>query len=136
MDDTAHEVLRRYGTWAIVGLSPDPSRDSHRVARTLQRSGYQIVPINPGCDEVLGEPCWPTLLDVPPELGIDVVDLFRRSDQAGRHVDEAIAVGAHAVWFQLGIRDDLAAARARRAGMLVVEQRCPAIELPRLAAVH
>ena len=130
--DVADEVLRRYRTWAVVGCSPDPRRDSHRVARTLQAHGYRVVPVHPAGGTVLGEPCFPSLGDVPAELGLEVVDLFRRSDQAGVHVDEAIAIGARAVWFQLGVHDADAAARARDAGLLVVEDRCPAIELPRL----
>jgi predicted CoA-binding protein len=134
MDDVAHELLRRFRIWAVVGCSPDPSRDSNRVARALQARGYQVVPIHPGHDEVLGEPCWPSLLEVPPALEIEVVDLFRRSDQVGVHVDEAIAIGARAVWFQLGVRDDLAARRAWKAGLHVVQNRCPAVELPRVVA--
>jgi predicted CoA-binding protein len=134
MADVAREVLRRYRTWAVVGCSPDPSRDSHRVARVLQAHGHHVVPVNPAHDEILGEPCWPSLLEIPPAVEIEVVDLFRRSDQVGAHVDEAIAIGARAVWFQLGVRDDLAARRAMNAGLDVVENRCPAIELPRLAA--
>ena len=133
--DVAHEVLRRFRTWAVVGCSPTPSRDSHRVARTLQRHGYTVVPVNPTCgDELLGERCYASLRDVPSSAGIEVVDLFRRSAHVGPHVDEAIAIGAKAVWFQLGVHDPAAAARARQAGLLVVEDSCPAIELPRLSA--
>jgi predicted CoA-binding protein len=112
-----------------VGCSPDPARDSHRVARLLQSRGFRIIPVNPHADEILGERCYPR---VP--AGVDVVDIFRRSEYAGAHVDEAIAVGARAVWMQLGVIDEAAAQRARDAGLLVVMDRCPAIELPRLAA--
>jgi predicted CoA-binding protein len=133
---TDAEVIRRIAetsrTWAVVGLSADPGRASHDVARYLQRQGYRIIPVNPlaGCDEVLGEPCYPDLASVP--VPVDVVDIFRRSDKAGAHVDEAIAVGAKAVWLQLGVIDEAAAARAREAGLDVVMDTCPKIEFPRL----
>ena len=131
-DTEIAEVLTRYRTWAVVGCSPDPRRDSHRIATLLQRRGMRIVPVNPNCDEILGERCYPALADVPSDVDIEVVDLFRRSQHAGRHVDEAIAIGARAVWMQLGVVDHAAARRAREAGLQVVMDRCPAIELPRL----
>ena len=134
MDDDVRAILTGTRTWAVVGCSPDPSRDSRRIAAELQRNGYRVVPVNPQIDEVLGERCYPTLSDVPREEGIEVVDLFRRSDAVAAHVDEAIAIGASAVWMQLGVIDDAAAERARAAGLRVVMDRCPAIELPRLAA--
>ena len=131
--DPVVRVLREYRTWAVVGCSPSPSRDSHDVAGFLQRHGYRVIPVNPQChdDEILGERCYPDLASVPEP--IDVVDIFRRSSLAGVHVDEAIAVGAKAVWMQLGVIDEAAAARARAAGLEVVMDRCPKIELPRLA---
>jgi predicted CoA-binding protein len=127
-------VLRSYRTWAVVGCSPDPWRDSHRIAALLQRHGYRVVPVNPACDELLGERCYPSVTAIPAEEGVEVVDVFRRSQAAGAHVDEAVAIGARAVWLQLGVHPDPASvARARDAGLHVVEDRCPAIELPRLA---
>jgi predicted CoA-binding protein len=96
----------------------------------LQSRGYNVIPVNPSCDELLGVRCHPSLADVPGP--VDVVDIFRRSSEAGRHVDEAIEIGASAVWMQLGVIDEAAAARARAAGLAVVMDRCPAIELPRL----
>jgi predicted CoA-binding protein len=96
------------------------------------RNGHRVIPVNPDADEVLGERCYPALDAVPEQ--VDVVDLFRRSEAAGEHVDEAIAIGARAVWLQLGVIDHAAAERARSAGLHVVMDRCPAIELPRLAA--
>jgi uncharacterized protein len=134
MDEDVRAILTGTRTWAVVGCSPDPARDSHRIAALLQRSGYRIVPVNPRVDEVLGERCHPSLSDVPAEEGIEVVDLFRRSEHVGPHVDEAIAIGASAVWMQLGVVDEAAAERARAAGLRVIMNRCPAIELPRLAA--
>jgi predicted CoA-binding protein len=117
-------------TWAVVGASPDPYRDSHRIASMLARSGYRVIPVNPNCDELFGERCYPSLADVPDD--VDVVDVFRRSSEAGAHVDEAIAIGARAVWLQLGVIDEAAGDRAREAGLEVVMDRCPAIEMPRL----
>jgi uncharacterized protein len=132
MDDDVEAILTRLRTWAVVGCSPDPARDSHRIAALLQRRGYRVIPVNPAVDEVLGERCYARLDAI--EEPVEVVDIFRRSDAAGAHVDEAIAIGARAVWMQLGVIDVAAAARARAAGLRVVMDRCPAIELPRLEA--
>jgi predicted CoA-binding protein len=133
VEEVIRSVLLTHRTWAVVGCSPDPGRDSHRIARMLQSRGYRVIPVNPTCSSVFGERCYPTLEDAAAEAEpIDVVDIFRRSSEAGTHVDEAIAVGASAVWMQLGVIDVAAAARARAAGLDVVMDRCPAIELPRL----
>ena len=132
MDDDVREILTTTRVWAVVGCSPSPSRDSHRIAALLQRTGYRVIPVNPVADEILGERCYPDLGSIPPEEGVEVVDIFRRSSAAGAHVDEAIAIGARAVWMQLGVVDTAAAERARAAGLRVVMDRCPAIELPRL----
>ncbi len=132
MDDAVRAILTGTRTWAVVGCSADPFRDSHRIAGLLQRSGYRVVPVNPALDEVLGERCYPSLSDIPSEEGVEVVDLFRRSEAVAEHVEEAIAIGASAVWMQLGVSDETAAERARAAGLRVVVNRCPAIELPRL----
>jgi predicted CoA-binding protein len=135
MDEVIRRVLTTTRTWAVVGCSPDPRRDSHRIARLLLDRGYEVIPVNPAAGpEVLGRRCYPSLADVPAGAGIEVVDVFRRSDRAGVHVDEALALGAKAVWLQLGVVDEAAAERARAAGLDVVMDRCPAIELPRLAA--
>jgi hypothetical protein len=128
--DPARTILEHYRTFAVVGCSGDPSRASHGVARFLQSRGYRIIPVNPNETEVLGERAYPDLHAVPEP--VEVVDIFRRSSQAGAHVDEAIAVGAKAVWLQLGVIDEVAAERARAAGLDVVMDRCPAIEYPRL----
>ena len=133
-DEDIEAVLTTTKTWAVVGCSPSPYRDSHRIARLLQDEGYTVLPVNPNVDEALGVPCHPTLEAAAAAAGgaIDVVDIFRRPVKAGPHVDEAIAIGAQAVWLQLGVIDDAAAERARAAGLRVVMDRCPAIELPRL----
>ncbi|MFL5820704.1 MAG: CoA-binding protein [Solirubrobacteraceae bacterium] len=132
IDAEIGSLLASPRTWAVVGCSPDPGRDSHRIARLLLQRGNRMVPVNPAADEILGECCYPSLADVPEP--IDVVDIFRRADQAGPHVDEAIEVGAAAVWMQLGVIDEEAAERARAAGLTVVMDRCPAIEARRLQA--
>ena len=127
------DVLTQTRTWAVVGCSPDPQRASHRVARMLQSRGYRVIPVNPAVDELLGERCYPSVTSIPAPEAVEVVDVFRRSDQAGAHVDEAIAIGARAVWLQLGVVDEAAAQRALDAGLEVVMDHCPSIELPRLA---
>jgi uncharacterized protein len=134
MPDAIRTVLEECATWAVVGCSPDSRRDSHRIAALLQSRGKRVIPINPNVTEVLGERAYSSLRDLPPGTHVDVVDIFRRSQEAGGHVDEAIAIGARAVWMQLGVIDEAAAARARDAGLLVVMDRCPAIEWPRLTA--
>jgi uncharacterized protein len=130
VEEVIRSVLEGRRTWAVVGCSPDPSRDSHRIARMLQSRGYEVIPVNPACDELLGVRCYPALADVPQQ--VEVVDIFRRASEAGRHVDEAIEIGTSAVWMQLGVIDEAAAERARAAGLDVVMDRCPAIEMPRL----
>jgi predicted CoA-binding protein len=134
VDAAVDWILDNCRVFAVVGASPRSYRPSHGVMRTLQAHGYTTVPVNPRCDEVLGQRSWPDLAAVPSRLGVEVVDIFRRSELAGAHVDEAIEVGARAVWLQLGVIDAAAAERARAAGLAVVMDRCPAIELRRRAA--
>ena len=136
MQETIRTLLEEYETWAVVGCSPEPRRDSHRIAGLLQSRGKRVIPVNPAVTpgEIHGERVYASLHDLPGDAQVDVVDIFRRSDQAGAHVDEAIAIGARAVWMQLGVVDCAAAARAVEAGLLVVMDRCPAIEWRRLAA--
>lgn len=128
--ETIERVLTNYRTWAIVGLSENPDRPSHRVASFLQSQGFRIIPVNPVADEILGEQAYRDLDSIPEP--VEVVDIFRRASLAGRHVDEAIEIGAQAVWMQLDVVDDAAAERAMKAGLEVVMDRCPAIEYPRL----
>ncbi len=113
---------------AVVGLSPKPERASYRVARYLKERGYRIIPVNPGHGEILGEPSYPRLSAIPAATPIDIVDLFRRSSHVGPHIDEAIERGVRAIWMQIGIVDEGAAARARDAGILVVMDRCLMVE--------
>ena len=109
-------------TIAVVGLSSQPSRPSHGVAAYMQRAGYRVVPVNPNETEVLGEKSYELLSEVPEQ--IDLVDVFRRSEEAGAAVDQAIAVNAKAVWLQEGVIDAAAAQRALDAGLMVVMDRC------------
>ncbi len=120
--DPADKILRSARTIAVVGLSANPRRPSHGVARYLQRAGYRIIPVNPNVSEVLGERAYATLSELP--APVDVVEVFRRSEYAGAIVDEAIAIGAGAVWLQDGVVDDAAAERARAAGLDVVMDDC------------
>src|SRR6476661_1247320 len=89
MDPDVRTLLTTTRTWAVVGCSPDPGRDSHRIAALLQHRGFRVIPVNPAADEILGERCYPSLADVPASEGVEVVDVFRRSSEAGAHVDEA-----------------------------------------------
>ena len=131
-DAYLRDVLTSVRTIAVVGASPRRERPSHGVMAYLQRRGYRTIPVNPNAagGTINGETCYASLADVPEP--IDMVDIFRRSQFAGAAVDEAVAAGAKAVWMQLGVRDDAAAARAEARGLKVVMNRCPAIEIPRL----
>jgi len=123
--ETIERVLE-HETWAVVGLTANTRRPAYGVARFLQQHGKRIVPVNPKAEEVHGEPGYASLADVP--FPVDVVDVFRRSADAGVHVDEAVAAGAKAVWLQLDVIDEAAADRAAAAGLDVVMDHCPAIE--------
>jgi len=128
--DTMRRILETSHTWAVVGCSPDPGRPSYGVARFLIDRGYRVICVNPYAEACFDEQCVPDLHSI--EEPVDVVDIFRRPDEAGAHVDEAITIGAKAVWMQLGVIDEAAAERARAAGLDVVMDRCPKIEYPRL----
>ena len=120
--DTIKRILDECRTIAVVGLSSESTRPSHGVAAYMQRAAYRVIPVNPNEREVLGEKAYASLGEVPE--GIDLVDVFRRSEEAGAAVDQAIAVGAKAVWLQEGVIDNAAAQRALNAGLLVVMDRC------------
>ena len=119
-------MLDELKTWAVVGLSGDPSRTAFQVAKVMQTRGKRIVPIHPDAPTVLGEQGYATLADVP--FPIDVVDVFRRSEAAGPFADQAVDIGARAVWFQLGVIDVAAFERTRAAGVAMVMDTCPLIE--------
>ena len=120
--ETIKRILAECRTIAVVGLSSDTSRPSNSVSGYMRRQGYRVIPVNPNETEVFGQKAFPNLAAVPEK--IDLVDIFRRSDEAGRAVDEAIAVGAKAVWLQEGVIDMAAAQRAVDAGLMVVMDRC------------
>ena len=130
-EDNIGFMLEKCETWAIVGLSGDPSRTAYRVAKFLQRHGKRIVPVHPDAPHVLGEDGYATLADIPFE--VDVVDVFRRSEAAGEFADQAVAIGAKGVWFQLGVVDHAAFRRATEAGVPMVMDTCPAMEWPRVS---
>jgi uncharacterized protein len=116
------QILNSYKKVAVIGLSPDAGKPSHEVAAYLQRAGFQIIPVNPSCQELLGEKCYPTLAEIPGE--VEIVDVFRRAEFLPEIVEQAIAKGAKVVWMQEGIVNEAAAARARAAGLAVVMDRC------------
>ena len=130
--DAVDFMLDECDTWAVVGLSGDPTRTAYRIAQLLQQRGKRVVPIHPDAPTVLGEQGYATLADVPFE--IDVVDVFRRSEAAGQFADEAVKIGARGVWFQLGVIDEDAFERTTEAVVPMVMDTCPAIEWRKRAA--
>ena len=130
---TIAQLVRTPLTVAVVGLSPKPHRDSFKVAQYLQRQGWRIVPINPNASEILGEKVYRSLSEAAAREKIDLVDVFRNCEDVPPVVDEAIAIGAPALWLQLGIRHDAALAQARAAGLLCVQDKCLLVEHARLA---
>jgi predicted CoA-binding protein len=130
-EDDVRFMLEDCSTWAVVGLSGDPSRTAYEIAGYLQQRGKRIVPVHPSAPTVLGEQGYATLADIP--FPVDVVDVFRRSEAAGEFADQAVAVGARAVWFQLGVIDVAAFERTVAAGVRMVMDTCPAIEWPRIS---
>ena len=121
-EETIRRILEECHTIAVVGLSSDTWRPSNSVSAYMRRTGYTVIPVNPNETEVFGEKAYPDLASVP--VKVELVDVFRRSTEAGKAVDEAIAVGAKAVWLQEGVIDQAAAQRALDAGLLVVMDRC------------
>jgi len=130
------EILSTATTIAVVGLSNNPERESHKVASYLQARGYRIVPVNPAVREVLGERSYPDLAAIPSEIAVDVVDIFRRIQFIPAIVDAAIARRAGAVWMQLGLVHNASAERARAAGLRVVMDRCMKVEHARWSVPH
>ncbi len=127
-------ILAHCRTIAVVGLSPKPHRASHEVAQYMQARGWRIIPVNPQAREVLGEPAFATLKEAARHERIDLVNVFRQSEDVPPVVDEAIAIGAQALWLQLGIRHEAALARASAAGLVTVQDKCLKIEQRHLAA--
>ena len=120
--DTVQEIIETCKTVAVVGLSPQPNRDSYVVAQYLQSQGYRIIPVNPRVEEVLGEKSYPDLVSIP--VPVDVVDVFRRPEKVLPLVEQAVEIGVRAVWMQKGVVNQEAAALARAAGLMVVMDMC------------
>jgi predicted CoA-binding protein len=134
-DQEIAELLSTARTIAVVGLSGNPDRPSFGVAQYLQSKGYRIIPVNPTIDSVLGEKCYASVSEIPEkaDVKVDIVDVFRRAEFVPALAEEAIAIGARCLWLQLGVIHEEAARRARDAGLLVVMDRCLAVERLRLA---
>jgi len=126
--DDVRRILERYRRIAVVGLSPRPDRPSHRAMVHMRAAGYDVIPVNPSCDEVFGIPCAATLEEAAARGPLEIVDIFRKPADVPPIVDEAIRLGAKVVWMQLGIREPESAQRARDAGLEVVEDRCIKME--------
>lgn len=126
--ETISQILEMKN-WAVVGLANNPDRPAYGVAKLLKEKGHQIFPVHPKAESVHGEMGFKTLAEIPTQ--IEVVDCFVNSNLVGEVVDQAIAIGAKAVWLQLGVIDEAAVARAQAAGLLTVMDRCPAIEYRR-----
>ncbi|WP_267927093.1 CoA-binding protein [Desulfolithobacter dissulfuricans] len=124
--ETIRRILKETKTIAVVGLSPKPSRPSHRVALYLQQAGYRIIPVNPGQEEILGQRCYPDLLSIPDK--VDLVDIFRRPEDVFPIVEQAIEIGARTVWMQQGVVNQEAATLAEEAGLTVIMDRCLKID--------
>jgi predicted CoA-binding protein len=131
-DEELRRILEETKTIAVVGLSPKPHRDSYAVAKYLQAHGYRIIPVNPKGVDVLEETCYPSLADIPPEIDIDVVDVFRRADETPPVARAAVERGAKVLWLQLGIVSDEAREVAESAGLRVVMGACMKVEHQRL----
>jgi len=139
LDREVQSILSKYRTVAVVGLSKDPNKDSHAVASYLKSEGYQIIPVNPFCDEVLGKKCYESLLETPEDIvkSTDIVDIFRRSSDVPPIVEQAIQLRKkygkpEVIWMQLGIVNEEAAKAARDNGMIVIMDRCMKIEHARI----
>ena len=131
-DDEIREILTIPMTVAVVGCSPDPNRDSYKVARALQTMGHRVIPVNPQAREIFGVRCYASLRQIEEPVGM--VDVFRRSELVPEIVEDTIAIAARILWLQLGVIHEEAAARARSVGITVVMDRCPAVEYRRLVS--
>jgi uncharacterized protein len=124
------EILRQAKTIAVVGLSDNPSRDSNQVSAYMKSHGYRIVPVNPAVGEALGEKSYPDLASIP--FPVDIVDIFRKVEAIPGIVDDAVGIGAKVVWMQSGLAHNASAARARAAGLKVVQSKCIKVEHMRM----
>ena len=129
-DTIIRDILAHPRTIAVVGCSPDPDRDSHRIAALLKAKGHKVIPVNPTCKEILGERCFTSLKDIPEP--VDMVDVFRRPEHVDQIAADSITIGAKILWLQLDVINESAAQKAQAAGLTVIMDRCPAIEYRRL----
>jgi predicted CoA-binding protein len=127
------DILSSCKTVAVVGISPKEDRPSYIVASYLKSKGYRIIPVRPDGEEILGEKVYPTLMEIPKEISVDVVDIFRRSEDVPPVVEEAIKRGAKVIWMQKGVTHEEAGAKAEKAGLKVVMDRCMKKEHQRLS---
>jgi len=132
-DETLRTILEKYRVVAVVGCSRDPRKDAHTVPKYLQENGYRVIPVNPFAEELLGERAYPNLKEIPER--IEIVNIFRPSEEVERVVDDALATEAKVIWMQLGIENARAAEKAEKAGLQVVMNRCIMIEHSRLLGV-
>jgi predicted CoA-binding protein len=130
-DSVIRDILSRSRTIAVVGCSPKIERDSHRIAKLLLTRGHRVIPVNPGHEQILGQKCFPDLLSIPEP--VEMVDVFRRSEYVPGIAEQAIQIGARILWTQLQVWHEQAAQQALDAGLIVIMDRCPAIEYRRLA---
>ncbi|MCK5436610.1 MAG: CoA-binding protein [Desulfobulbaceae bacterium] len=133
-DTDIADILKKYRTIAVVGLSPKPARPSNEVAGYMIEAGYTIIPVNPGQTEILGRKCYPDLISIPDS--VDVVNIFRRSEDIMPIVDDAVRINASVVWMQLGIVNEEAAARARSSGLTVIMDRCIKVDHENLVTIQ
>ncbi|WP_456473894.1 CoA-binding protein [Candidatus Pyrohabitans sp.] len=131
-DDEIRELLQNARTIAVVGFSTNPAKDAYQVPKKLMELGYRVIPVNPFAEEILGERCYPSLREIPREVKVDIVNVFRPAQEVPDIVEQAIEIGARAVWLQLGITHEAAAKRAREAGLKFIQNRCIKAEHLRL----
>jgi hypothetical protein len=131
-DEEIKELLQNAKIIAVVGFSTNPEKDAHQVPKKLMELGYRVIPVNPFAEEILGQKCYPSLREIPRDVKVDIVDVFRPAEEVPEIVEQAIEIGAKAIWLQLGISHDEAAKRAREAGLKVIQNRCIKMEHLRL----
>jgi predicted CoA-binding protein len=131
-DEDIKELLSSSRIIAVVGCSTNPEKDAHKVPLYMKNAGYRVIPVNPFAEEILGEKAYKSLLDIPDDIEVDIVNVFRPSKDVPPIAEDAIKIGARALWLQLGIRNDEAAEKAEAAGLKVVQNRCIKVEHGRL----
>ncbi len=131
-DDEIKEILEKYKTIAVIGMSTNPEKDAQRIPRYLKHKGYKIIPVNPGATEILGEVAYKSLADIPKEIQVDIVDVFRPSEDVPKYVDDVIARKPRVFWLQLGIENEEAEKKVAEAGIQVIHDACMMAEHKRL----